>query len=76
MDSDLVEYQRSHLKQLKDETELEATVIKILVKIIDAYLDLFTNNVIHRDLKPSNLLVKEEKDDIVVKISDFGISHH
>ena len=35
---------------------------------------LHESNLIHRDIKPSNILLTQEDKEIVVKISDFGVS--
>ena len=32
------------------------------------------NKIIHRDIKLENILVKKENSDIIVKLTDYGIS--
>ncbi|TYJ08275.1 hypothetical protein E1A91_A11G063400v1 [Gossypium mustelinum] len=35
---------------------------------------LQSNHIVHRDLKPENILLSGSKDDLVLKIADFGLS--
>ena len=49
---------------------------RIAVQAAQGVVFLHTHNpqIIHRDLKPQNILIRKLGDEIVIKISDFGIS--
>ena len=40
----------------------------------NAMISLYQNKIIHRDIKPDNIFLKIEKDNIIPKLGDFGIS--
>jgi serine/threonine protein kinase len=49
--------------------------LSIFIQACDALADAHERGIIHRDLKPSNIMiVKENGDDCVVKVVDFGIA--
>ncbi|XP_022916993.1 myosin light chain kinase A [Onthophagus taurus] len=54
----------------------ESQVKYLFYQIVVAVQHLHSINIIHRDLKPENILLKKEsdKDDNMIKISDFGLS--
>jgi len=47
---------------------------KIALSIIDGLEYVHSQNVIHRDIKPKNILMFGPKDDMIPKISDFGVA--
>jgi eukaryotic-like serine/threonine-protein kinase len=54
----------------------DATRRDLLRQILDGLSYLHSKNVIHRDVKPSNILIQNEGSQLIVKITDFGISKH
>ena len=40
----------------------------------NAMISLYQNKIIHRDIKPENIYLKIEKDNVIPKLGDFGIS--
>jgi len=46
----------------------------IIEGILQGLSYLHENSIIHRDIKPSNILIYKSGDEIIPKISDFGIS--
>ena len=50
-----------------------ATRLEIVAQVADALQVAHDAGVIHRDVKPSNILVAEEKGELWVKLTDFGI---
>jgi len=46
----------------------------LIMGILRGLQYIHQNQIIHRDLKPQNILLKQENDFIVPKITDFGIS--
>ena len=48
--------------------------VKIALGIIDGLEYVHSKNVIHRDIKPKNILMFGPPDDMIPKISDFGVS--
>lgn len=46
----------------------------VLIQILKAVKYCHENNIIHRDIKPENLLYKNDSDDSVIKIADFGLA--
>ncbi|KAJ6247844.1 serine/threonine-protein kinase dclk3 [Anaeramoeba flamelloides] len=52
----------------------EHKTAKIIKMILLALQYLHKNKIVHRDLKPENLLYTEENDEIIVKLTDFGLS--
>lgn len=47
---------------------------KLILKIMDAFIRLQEHKIIHGDIKPSNILLTIEKDDLKIKIIDFGLA--
>lgn len=56
-------------KQLK---ESEAKLI--FYQIVQAVKYLHDNKITHRDLKPENILLSSERQETLIKVSDFGLS--
>ena len=52
----------------------EADTIDVLKQVLSAVADFHSKGVVHRDLKPENLLCSGSDDNLIVKISDFGLS--
>ena len=54
-------------------------ILNVMKQIIIGYINLFEINFLHLDLKLQNILVKynnnNDKNDITIKISDFGLVH-
>ena len=48
--------------------------VKIALGIVDGLEYVHSQKVIHRDIKPKNILMCGPKDDMIPKISDFGVS--
>jgi TPR repeat protein/tRNA A-37 threonylcarbamoyl transferase component Bud32 len=52
-----------------------ATALDITLQVASALIAAHRQNLIHRDLKPANLMiVREDEDDILVKVIDFGLA--
>ncbi|MEM7097873.1 MAG: serine/threonine-protein kinase [Pseudomonadota bacterium] len=65
----------SKLTQFCDELRLGfAERIDIFLSVCAAVQHAHLRGVIHRDLKPSNIIVKQQDDQIVAKVIDFGIA--
>ena len=47
---------------------------KIFNQLIDGLEYIHKNNIIHRDIKPKNIFLKENNEDFIIKIGDFGLS--
>jgi serine/threonine protein kinase len=62
----LLEYYSAH----RDEDVLR----RLLNDVLDGLAYLHRNDIIHRDIKPANILIRENQDGPVAKITDFGIS--
>ena len=59
----------------KNRGKVPAPLIDHLVfDILKGLEHIHQNKIIHRDLKPQNILIKQEGDHIIAKITDFGIS--
>ena len=55
----------------------ETIAARIMLQVLSAIHHCHTNNITHRDIKPDNILVDRsqgDKDEITVKVIDFGIS--
>ncbi|KAJ3445715.1 serine/threonine-protein kinase dclk3 [Anaeramoeba flamelloides] len=61
-------------KLQQDEKFSEKQTSKIIKMILLALQYLHKNQIVHRDLKPENILYTEENDEIIVKLTDFGLS--
>ena len=51
-----------------------STIQNIFRGLNNAINILYKNHVMHRDIKPSNIFLKIEKENIIPKLGDFGIS--
>lgn len=51
-----------------------AQIAKLYPPILEAIGYAHANNIIHRDIKPSNILLFQEEENTVPKVSDFGIA--
>ena len=49
-------------------------VLEILTQLNNTFIILYEHKIYHRDLSLDNILIKEEKDKIIYKLSDYGIS--
>ena len=47
---------------------------KVMKQIADGIAFLHDEDIVHRDLKPGNILIRTNERDVVVKLSDFGLS--
>lgn len=47
---------------------------QIMIKILQAVKYLHSKRIIHRDLKPENILLVDKRDDINIKLTDFGLA--
>ena len=62
-------------KYLIEHTAVQMTQrISFMVDMAEGLTYLHSKNIIHRDLKPENVLLSGKNDQIICKISDFGIS--
>ena len=54
----------------------EERIAKLGIQVAEALEYVHREGIIHRDIKPSNLILQQvDKQDDVVKITDFGIAH-
>lgn len=62
-------YEKTSLQDLK-------ILLHIFLQILDGvnYLHTLVPPIIHRDIKPTNILIKEEKNSVIFKLCDFGLS--
>ena len=49
-------------------------VLEILTQLNNTFIIMHEHKIYHRDLSLDNILIKEEKDKIIYKLSDYGIS--
>ena len=49
-------------------------VLEILTQLNNTFIILYEHKIYHRDLSLDNILIKEEKDKAIYKLSDYGIS--
>lgn len=59
---------RKLLKQHKRIPEDQAK--KVLIDVLNGFIELVKNGIIHRDLKPENILISND----VYKLADFGFA--
>jgi serine/threonine-protein kinase ULK/ATG1 len=50
--------------------------INFLFQLTEGLFFLHKKNFIHRDLKPANILLSEQSENAVLKLSDFGFARH
>ncbi|XVF14964.1 hypothetical protein REPUB_Repub09cG0106700 [Reevesia pubescens] len=54
---------------------VQEQIARSFMKQLGAGLEVLqSHRIIHRDLKPENILLSGSKDDVVLKIADFGLS--
>ncbi len=66
----LNEFSRDYPDQFKD----KHIKVDLMLQIAAGLRFLHGLNLIHRDIKPSNILLTDENDQLIAKISDFGVS--
>ena len=49
-------------------------IYEIISQLNNTFKIMKKNKIVHRDLKPDNILIKNEKDKLIVKLCDYGIS--
>lgn len=55
----------------------EVDAARIIKQVLSGITYMHKNNVVHRDLKPENILLESKsKEDMIIKIIDFGLSTH
>ncbi|SBS95914.1 calcium-dependent protein kinase 4, putative, partial [Plasmodium malariae] len=55
----------------------EIDAARIIKQVLSGITYMHKNNVVHRDLKPENILLEtKNKEDMIIKIIDFGLSTH
>ena len=52
----------------------EENARKLMIQVLSAVEYLHNRQIIHRDLKPENILLVSSKNDIEVKVTDFGLA--
>ena len=63
------------LKQYIAEHKKKKEKIIIFYNIVKGIQYLHSQGIIHRDIKPSNILIREDKNNSIPKITDFGLSY-
>jgi calcium/calmodulin-dependent protein kinase I len=59
---------------VEKEQYTEKDAKEVLRHLFDAIKYIHSLGIVHRDLKPENLLLASEKDDTLIKLTDFGLS--
>lgn len=65
-------YQQIYEMQYYD----ESTAANIMKQIFSSVCYLHQMNIVHRDLKPENMMVTSKKDEIEIKLIDFGTANY
>ena len=52
----------------------ESDAVPVMKNFLSALAYLHKNHIVHRDLKPENLILASKKDDIDIRIADFGLA--
>ena len=67
---------RKFVNNFKDKSNLmdPSQIQNICKGLRNAMISLYQNKIIHRDIKPENIYLKIEKDNVIPKLGDFGIS--
>ena len=63
------------LKDMLEQPLREELAIELSRQMLAAVQYLHDNDLVHDDLHPGNVLIQQQADRPIVKISDFGISH-
>lgn len=61
-------------RKKKNECYDEYTARQLFRSLLGTMAQLHKNNIVHLDIKPANLLLVSPKDDVTVKVADFGFS--
>ncbi len=67
-------YPDGNLTQILKEKLTKSQKIQLCDGIINGMLFLYENNIIHRDLKSTNILISRKENELIPKITDFGLS--
>ena len=65
-------YQQIYEMQYYD----ESTAANIMKQIFSSVCYLHQMNIVHRDLKPENMMITSKKDEIEIKLIDFGTANY
>ena len=65
-----------NLRSFRAENDSLQTNLKILLQVIDGLQFIARKNHIHGDIKHANILIKHESEEIIAKISDFGLGKY
>jgi formylglycine-generating enzyme required for sulfatase activity/serine/threonine protein kinase len=67
-------YPDGNLTQILSANLTLAQKIQLCNGILNGMLFLYENNIIHRDLKSTNILISKKDNELIPKITDFGLS--
>eukprot|EP01080_Neovahlkampfia_damariscottae_P008561 gene8561-383_t len=64
------------IQQKRQNLEIIDTILlkSLTSQICSALKEIHSLNIIHRDVKPQNILLMKKDDELIVKLSDFGLS--
>ncbi|CAF4200471.1 unnamed protein product [Rotaria sp. Silwood2] len=64
----------NRIRQRKDDPYTERDAARYIWMIVQAVYHLHKMDIAHRDLKPENLLLTNDRNDAILKLSDFGFA--